>query len=198
MRNPFTLAVVIAAALPLVGCFSLFPMPGTGGKKAGPAKPELDGKVFGTGTMVQDAWEVTLLVDPATVAVSATADQLIIDSTKGGAVDPIYGDFMLTMRRKRPGETAKSLIAEELRNLNVGRKPDYTKGVLASFDLPAFEEQTGNGSAIGLIIAAEQGQCIFELMLVAPDVDQLVKLELGSRAGILAKVGKSPNPAACR
>ena len=52
--------------------------------------------------------------------------------------------------------------------------------------------------ALGEIIVAEQGQCIFELMLVAPDVDQLVKLELGSRAGILAKVGKSPNPAVCR
>ena len=196
MRNLRSLAL-LAATLSLPGCFSLFPMPGTGGKSA-PAKPEVDGKVFGTGTMVNDAWEVTLLVDPGTVAVSETADQLIVDSTKGGQVDPIYGDFLLTMRRKRPGETAKTLIAEELRNLNVHRKPDYFKGVFASFDLPTIMEQTDNGSYIGEIIVAEQGQCIFELMLVAPDVDQLVKLELGSRAGILAKIGKSPNPAVCR
>ena len=126
MRNLRSLALFAAAALPLAGCFSLFPMPGTGGKKSAPAKAEVDGKVFGTGTMVQDAWEVTLLVDPSTVAVSATADQLIIDSTKGGAVDPIYGDFSLTMRRKRPGETAKTLIAEELRNLgNLMRQTSY-------------------------------------------------------------------------
>ncbi|MBK9032862.1 MAG: hypothetical protein IPL61_16585 [Myxococcales bacterium] len=197
MRNLRSLAL-FAAALSLTGCFSLFPIPGTGGKKSAPAKAEVDGKVFGTGTMVNDAWEVTLLVDPATVAVSATADQLIVDSTKGGGVDPINGDFLLTMRRKRPGETAKSLIAAELRNLNVHRKPEYFKGVLASFDLPALGEQTSNGSAIGTITAAEQGQCIFELILVAPDVDQLVKLELASRAGILAKVGKSPNPTVCR
>ncbi|MBL8624607.1 MAG: hypothetical protein JNK64_25080 [Myxococcales bacterium] len=197
MRNLRSLAL-FAATLSLTGCISLFPMPGTGGKKSAPAKPEVDGKVFGTGTMVNDAWEVTLLVDPSTVAVSETADQLIVDSTKGGQVDPINGDFLLTMRRKRPGETAKTLIAEELRNLNVHRKPDYFKGVFASFDLPTIMEQTSNGAVIGEIIVAEQGQCIFELMLVAPDVDQLVKLELGSRAGILAKVGKSPNPAVCR
>ena len=198
MRNLRSLALFAAAALSSTGCFSLFPMPGTGGKRSAPAKAEVDGKVFGTGTMVQDAWEVTLLVDPATVAVAATADQLVIDSTQGGAYDPIYGDFLLTMRRKRPGETARTLIAQELRNLGVTLKPDPYKTVLASFDLPALGEQPSNGSAIGTITAAEQGQCIFELILVAPDVDQLVKLELASRAGILAKVGKSPNPAVCR
>lgn len=197
MRNLRSLAL-FAATLSLTGCFSLFPMPGTGGKKSAPARPEVDGKVFGTGTMLKDAWEVTLLVDPSTVRVSETADQLIVDSMQDGKFDPIYGDFLLTMRRKRPGETAKTLIAEELRNLKVYRKPEYFKGVFASFDLPTIMEQTDNGSAIGEIIVAEQGQCIFELILVAPDIDQLVKLELGSRAGMLAKVGKSPNPAVCR
>lgn len=188
----------LAASLSLTGCISLLPMPGTGGKRPAPAKPELDGKVFGTGTMVQDAWQVTLRVDPSTVAVQATPEELLVDSTQGGTFDAINGDFMLTMRRKRPGETAKTLIAEELRNLRVTRAPEYFKGVFASFDLPAIMEQTSNGAVIGEIIVAEQGQCIFELMLVAPDVDQLVKLELGSRAGILATVGNSPNPPVCQ
>ena len=47
MRNLRSLAL-LAATLSLAGCFSLFPMPGTGGGKSAPAKPEVDGKVFGT------------------------------------------------------------------------------------------------------------------------------------------------------
>lgn len=195
LRSRSLLAV---AALTLGGCFSLFPMPGSGGKHGPPAKPEVDGKVFGTGTMTVDAWGVTLRVDPASVDVIDTADALIVNSGKGGGYDPINGDFEFSIKKKRPGETARSRIAEELARLNVSRKPEYFKGVMASFDVPAVMEQTSNGAAIGTITAAEQGGCIFELMIVAPDADQLVKLELATRAGILATVGKTPNPAACQ
>lgn len=200
MNQPIARLFVAACALSFAGgCISLFPMPGTGKKKSGPpAKAEVDGKVFGTGTMVVDEWGVTLLVDPASVDVVNTPDLLRVSSAKGGVVDPIHGDFELVMRPRKPGETAKTLIAEELRNLNVKRKPEYYKGVMASFDVATIEEQTSNGSYIGAIKAAEQGTCIFELVLIAPDVDQLVKLELATRAGILAKVGKTPMPAVCR
>ncbi len=199
MNQSIARLLLAATALSVAGgCISLFPMPGTGKKSGPPAKAEVDGKVFGTGTMVVDEWDVTLLVDPASVDVINTPQQLVVSSAKGGVVDPIHGDFELTMRPKKPGETSKSLIAEELRKLNVRRKPQYFKGVMASFDVPTIEEQTSNGSFIGAIKAAEQGNCVFELLIVAPDVDQLVKLELATRAGILAKVGKTPMPAACR
>lgn len=191
------IAFVVACAMVLGGCISLFPMPG-GGKKSAPAKAEVDGKVFGTGTMVVDEWGITFLVDPTSVDTINTAEKLEVSSSKGGAVDPIYGDFFFTIRPKRPGETSRTLIAEELVKLNVHRKPGYYKGVMASFDIATVEEQTSNGSYIGLIKAAEQGRCMFELMIVAPDIDQLVKLELATRAGILAKVGKTPMPASCQ
>lgn len=200
MNQSIARLLLAACALAFAGgCISLFPMPGTGKKKSGPpAKAEVDGKVFGTGTMVVDEWGVTLLVDPASVDVINTPEQLVISSAKGGVVDPIHGGFELTMRPKKPGETAQTLIAEELRKLNVKRKPQYFTGVMASFDIPAIEDQTSNGSFIGSIKAAEQGRCVFELLIVAPDIDQLVRLELATRAGILSKVGKTPMPPSCQ
>lgn len=196
MNHPSSIAFV-SAALALSGCFSLFPMPGGGKKKEPPAKAEVDGKVFGTGTMMVDEWAVTLLVDPASVDVQNTPERLWISSGKGG-FDAINGDFELTMRLKKSGESARSLIAEELRNLNVKIEPKPYRAPMASFDLPAIEEQTSNGAAIGTITVAEQGRCIFELLIIAPDIPQLVKLQLAARAGILSKVGKSPMPAVCQ
>lgn len=191
--------LVAACALSFAGgCISLFPMPGTGKRKEPPAKVEVDGKVFGTGTMVVDEWGVTLLVDPASVDVVNNGEGLLVTSAKGGRVDPIYGDFEFSMRVKKPGETPQSLMATEFVKLNLKRKPNNYKGVLASFDVPTIEEQTENGSYWGSIKIADAGKCIYELVLIAPDVEQVVKLDLASRAGILAKVGKTPMPPVCQ
>ncbi|HUQ05267.1 MAG TPA: hypothetical protein VM261_22340 [Kofleriaceae bacterium] len=199
MKQPSSIAFVAACALALGGCISLFPMPGGGKKKQGPPeKPVVDGKVFGTGTMTVEEWGVVLLLDPATVDTANAADHLVINSGKGGGYDPINGDFEFSIRKKQPGETPRTRLADELKKLNVHRKPENYKGQLASFDAAAIMDQTSNGDVIGTITVAEQGSCIIELIVVAPDIDQLVRLEQATRAGILAKVGKTPNPAACQ
>ncbi len=171
-------------------------MPGTGKKPGPPAKAEVDGKVFGTGTLVVDEWAVTLLVDPATVAMSNTAEKLRVTSGKG-TPDPIHGGFELVMWRKQPGQTPQSVLVDELKKLNVGRESGNHKALFASFDVPAIEDQVGQGP-FGVFKVAQQGNCIFELILFAPDIEQLVRLELATRAGILAKVGKTPMPPACQ
>lgn len=173
-------------------------MPGTGKKKSAPAKVEVDGKVFGTGTMMVDGWDVTLLVDPASVDMINTREKLEITSGKGGSVDPIYGDFLFMMRPKKPGETPRTLMVEHLRSLNIQRDPLLLKGIMASFDVQALQDQTSSNGYIGVIKIAEAGKCVYELWLIAPDIDQLVKLELASRAGILSRVGKTPMPAVCK
>ncbi len=183
----------------LAGCFSLLPMPGTGKKSGPPAKAEVDGKVFGTGTLPIEEWAVTLLVDPASVDVHNGPDLLRVSSKKGaGGIDPIYGGFELTMRKKRPGETAQSALAAIMKALKVGRSPGNYKAVFASFDIPAIEDQTSNGSFHGEIKVAERGNCLFELIIAAPDIEQMVRIELATRAGILARSGKTPSPAACQ
>src|SRR5262249_19448964 len=142
MNQVKSIAFAVACATVLGGCISLFPMPGSGKKKEPQRRVEVDGKVFGTGTMVVDEWAVTLLVDPASVEVVNTAEQLRVNSAKGGNLDPVNGDFEFWMRPKKPGETKFTRLAEVFKELNIKRKPANFGAAMASFDIPAIQDVT--------------------------------------------------------
>ncbi len=175
---------------------------GGGGKPAGP--PVVDGKVFGTGTLVLDEWQLKLLVDPASVQVDSKPASLAITNMKNK--DPIgrHGTFSFEVKRKQPGDTAQTVLDRELVALTGHKsyKDSSAKELFASFGITGLSSPITTRAlpegAMAFLHVAEIGNCIFELFIVGGDADQYVTLLRATQAGIQSTAGQTPTPNQCK
>ncbi len=204
----FVAALGAALAAGATGCFSLFPMPGTGGKKdSGPKKPmHVGGRVFGSGTTQVPGWDVALGVAPEIAVVSDNKFSLKVTNFRTDGDTMAHGVYALYVRVRRPSDGANEHLLPQTgivtdTDWQLGQRVvEHGAATWMGFAVQRYSllDTENKGAFNRAVVTGIHGNCIWQLIVGHDDAARMEVMLDEGLASVKGIAGATPAPAACQ